>query len=283
MVPKNKGVPAAGVTGRAEPSSSPSAVVIKSSSTKPSAAAAAPTAAPQLAPKLEILRTYNNVFLEYTLMNEYAIFRKKCIPGVYIMPSFESALEWFVVLFIRGGVFEGGAFRAQLSFSALHPEGGVPRVTFDPPVFHPLVNALTGEMDISCKIDKWRRDEHHIYQVVEAVKSLFEEIPEKIKPSNREAYKLYINNKEEFKRVAEECVAQCLEHLQRESPSGTDPNSFDFVTRDVHDLSLSLDEASLFSLRLDSSECSNDVSKSPQRLQGLSWMRDGKPWAKEVS
>lgn len=64
--------------------------------------------------------------------------------------------EWFVVLFIRGGVFEGGAFRAQLSFSALHPEGGVPRVTFDPPVFHPLVNALTGEMDISCKIDKWR-------------------------------------------------------------------------------------------------------------------------------
>lgn len=45
-----------------------------------------------------------------------------------------------------------------------------------------------------------RRDEHHIYHVIEVVKSLFEEIPEKIKPSNREAYRLYMNNREEFKR-----------------------------------------------------------------------------------
>ncbi|XP_022702388.1 protein AKTIP homolog isoform X1 [Varroa jacobsoni] len=283
MVPKNKTTSASAERGHPEASSSSPKSTLKGSTGRGTATMVSQLHQSHPAPKLEILRTYSNAFLEYTLMNEYAIFRKRFIPGVYIMPSFESALKWFVVLFIRGGVFEGGAFRAQLSFSALHPEGGVPRVTFDPPVFHPLVNALTGEMDISCKIDKWRRDVHHIYQVVEAVKSLFEEIPEQIKPSNREAYKLYVNNKDEFKRVAEECVAQCLEHLQRESPSGGDPNSFDFVAHDVSDLSLSLDEASLFSLRLDSSECSNDVSKSPQRLQGLSWMRDGKPWAKESS
>lgn len=50
-------------------------------------------------------------------------------------------------------------------------------------------------------------------------------------------------------RVVEECIAQCMDHLQRESPAG-DPNNFDFVTHDAHDLSLSLDESSLFSLRV---------------------------------
>ncbi|XP_028968612.1 AKT-interacting protein [Galendromus occidentalis] len=234
------------------------------------------------APRVEVLRTYGNVFLEYTLMNEYAIFRKKFLPGVYIMPSFDSALKWFCVIFIRTGIYEGGAFRLLLEMSPLYPEGGVPRVIFDPPVFHPLIHAITGEMDVSCKIAKWRREENHIYQVVEAVKSLFEKIPEDSKAANREASKLHKNNPEEFKRVVEECIAQCMDHLQRESPAG-DPNNFDFVAHDAHDLSLSFDESSLFSLRMDSSECSTEATKSPQRLQGLSWMRDGKPWAKEGS
>lgn len=228
--------------------------------------------------KVDVLRTYNNVFLEYSLMNEYAIFRKKFIPGVYIMPSFESALKWFCVLFVRSGVYEGGAFRLELQLSPLFPDGECPRVVFDPPVFHPMVHAITGEMDLSSKIPRWRRDENHIFEVIEAVKLSFEDIDKKLtKPSNKEAFKLYTQNSEEFKRVVEECVAQCMEHLQTEAPQRDDPNSFDFVSHDHHDLSL--DESSLFSLRLDSSECSNEANKSPQRM-GLSWMRGGRPFAK---
>lgn len=60
------------------------------------------------------------------------------------------------MIFVRTGIYEGGAFRVLLEMSSLYPEGGVPRVIFDPPVFHPLIHAITGEMDISCKIAKWR-------------------------------------------------------------------------------------------------------------------------------
>ncbi|KAM7295773.1 hypothetical protein ISCGN_021027 [Ixodes scapularis] len=100
---------------------------------------------------------YGPVFLEYSLMSEYLLLMKQQLSGVYVMPSASSAFMWFGVLFIRQGLYQGGVFRFTLHIPDSYPEGDCPDLVFEPPIFHPLVDIGTGELDIKRNFQKWSR------------------------------------------------------------------------------------------------------------------------------
>ena len=55
--------------------------------------------------------SYGSYFLEYSLMAEYNLLLKQKLPGIYCIPSANSSLLWFGVLFIRQGPYQEGVFR----------------------------------------------------------------------------------------------------------------------------------------------------------------------------
>ena len=55
--------------------------------------------------------SYGSYFLEYSLMAEYNLLLKQKLPGIYCIPSANSSLLWYGVLFIRQGPYQEGVFR----------------------------------------------------------------------------------------------------------------------------------------------------------------------------
>lgn len=61
--------------------------------------------------QLQGQHSYGSYFLEYSLMAEYNLLLKQKLPGIYCIPSSNSSLTWFGVLFIRQGPYQEGVFR----------------------------------------------------------------------------------------------------------------------------------------------------------------------------
>merc|ERR1719150_3581933 len=100
--------------------------------------------------------SYGPFFLEYSLLAEYNLLRKQKLPGVYVIPSTHTPLCWYGILFIRQGIYQEGIFRFKIVIPENYPDGDCPRFIFQHPVFHPLVDAETLELDVKRGFHKWR-------------------------------------------------------------------------------------------------------------------------------
>jgi len=136
--------------------------------------------------------SYGPFFLEYSLLAEYNLVRKQKLPGVYVIPSTHSPLQWYGVIFLRSGIYQEGIFRFKIIIPENYPDGDCPRVYFDHSVFHPLVSPEAPfEMDIKRgPLKKWRRNVNHIWQILHLVRRNFYRV-ETNNPLNHEAARLY--------------------------------------------------------------------------------------------
>lgn len=212
------------------------------------------------------VKAYGPYFLEYTLMAEYNQLRSQRLPGVYVLPAAKSPLMWFGVIFIRMGSYQDGIFKFVMKIPENFPDGDCPSVVFKPPVFHPVVNLETGELDVKRAFPKWRRNINHLCQVLLYARRIFYKIDLK-NPLNPEAANLYENDRDNFKQKVNMSLRACLNELHL--PLADDPHAIRFVelSPDQHD------------------EIKNqiiDIQSKPESLptanahkSGLSWMKKG--------
>ena len=73
---------------------------------------------------------------------------------------------WFGIIFIRQGIYQEGVFRFKILIPDNYPDGDCPRLIFEHPVFHPIVDSETHELDVKRGFHKWRRNVNHIWQIL---------------------------------------------------------------------------------------------------------------------
>ncbi|XP_019629526.1 PREDICTED: AKT-interacting protein-like isoform X1 [Branchiostoma belcheri] len=184
----------------------------------------------QDSPPNGIPQSYGPFFLEYSLMAEYNLLQRQRIPGIYVIPSAKSPLFWFGVVFVRQGLFQEGVFKFYVIVPDNYPDGDCPRVIFDPPIFHPVVDIETGELDVKRGFTKWRRNVNHIWQVLLYVRRIFYKIDTK-NPLNPEAAVLYDKELDVFRRKVTETIRKCNEHIY-DPPTTDDPHAIRFTRWD---------------------------------------------------
>ncbi|KAK4329404.1 hypothetical protein Pmani_000259 [Petrolisthes manimaculis] len=212
--------------------------------------------------------SYSPYFLEYTLLAEYNLLQKQRVSGVYVVPSGKSPLVWFGVIFIRQGAYQEGIFRFNLHIPENYPDGDVPRVMFETPVFHPLVDPDTRELDIKRGFsNKWRRNVNHLWHVLLYVRRCFYKI-ETNHPLNPEAAVLYDSDNEMFVVRVRECVEKSKVMIY-EQPVTNDPHALVFSTFQpaIHDTALA-------HLKKPSPEVDSSL-KEDGGSNGLSWVKPG--------
>lgn len=211
---------------------------------------------------------YGPVFLEYSLMSEYLLLMKQQLSGVYVMPSANSAFMWFGVLFIRQGLYQGGVFRFTVHIPDNYPDGDCPDLVFEPPIFHPLVDPKTGELDIKRNFQKWRKNVNYLWQVLLCARRAFYKIETQM-PLNPEAATLYEQNLEQFKVKVAESLAHCEQRLY-ERPSMDDGHAFHFLPWNG-----SVEERVSKRHILDRVEAMEDCTEDSPGSLGLTWVKRG--------
>ena len=82
--------------------------------------------------------------------------------------------EWFGVLFVHDGLFQGAIFRFTVRIPAKFPScADPPGLTFDPIPFHPLVRAKSGLLNTSIQFPVWDGSIHRIWQLILYAKKIF--------------------------------------------------------------------------------------------------------------
>ncbi|XP_066569533.1 AKT-interacting protein isoform X1 [Amia ocellicauda] len=170
--------------------------------------------------------SYGPFYLEYSLLAEFTLVIKQKLPGIYVQPSYRSALMWFGVIFIRHGLYQDGVFKFTVYIPDNYPDGDCPRVVFDIPVFHPLVDPISGELDVKRAFTKWRRNHNHIWQVLMYARTVFYKI-HTMEPLNPEAAVLYEKDVQLFKSKVVDSVKLCNSHLF-DQPMVDDPYAISF-------------------------------------------------------
>ncbi|XP_025114730.1 AKT-interacting protein-like isoform X1 [Pomacea canaliculata] len=210
---------------------------------------------------------YGPFLQEYSMMAEYNQLLKQKLPGMYVMPSAKYRFLWNGVLFLREKLYAGGALRFTMTIPDNYPDGDCPDFVFEFPIFHPLVDPITGRVDVKRAFPKWRRNVDHLWQVLMYARKIFYKIETKA-PLNIEAATLYEQNLDKFKQHVNDSIKAAKQRLMQ-SPSSDDPFALRFSpwTQPVHG------EARQEMLK--SKEChSREPSANPCDL-GLSWMKPG--------
>ncbi|XP_013395215.1 AKT-interacting protein-like, partial [Lingula anatina] len=107
-----------------------------------------------------------------------------------------------------------------------YPDGDCPRLVFDPPVFHPVINPESGELDVKRAFQKWRRNVNHIWQVLLYARKIFYKIDTK-NPWNPEAAVLYEQDLDLYKHKLAESIKLCKDRLY-DPPESDDPHAIRF-------------------------------------------------------
>ena len=169
---------------------------------------------------------YGPYFLEYSLMAEYNMLRSHNLPGVYILPSARTPMLWFGIIFLRQGLYQGGAFKFCLLIPHDFPDGECPQITFDQAPFHPLIDRITGKLDINRAFPKWKRNVNHIWNVLLYLRRIFYKI-ETDNPINLEAATLYKSKLTLFKTEVQKTIELNRQSLF-DSPKTNDPHEILF-------------------------------------------------------
>ncbi|XP_024259244.1 AKT-interacting protein isoform X1 [Oncorhynchus tshawytscha] len=249
---------------------------------------ASPAATAQLANGTHA--SYGPFYLEYSLLAEFTLVIKQKLPGIYVQPSYKSALMWFGVIFIRHGLYQDGVFKFTVYIPDNYPDGECPRVVFDIPVFHPLVDPVSGELDVRRAFTKWSsvphglflqldsdtamRNHNHIWQVLMYARTVFYKI-NTMEPLNPEAAVLYDKDVQLFKSKVIDSVKLCNSHLF-DQPKMDDPYAISFSSWNpaIHDEA----KERMFTHK----RRPEDHHKGLQ-VSGLSWVKPGstQPFSKD--
>ncbi|CAF1020591.1 unnamed protein product [Adineta steineri] len=163
----------------------------------------------------------NEYALDYILQAEYNLLRKQFIPGIIVIPSGKSNLIWNGVHFVSQGPYEGGVFRFSIIIPPTFPDGDCPKVIFMSSIYHPQINVDTGELDIKRYFPVWKRNGHHLWQVLRYIRRIFQKI-ETTNSVNVDAANLYEQDPGIFLSKISECVNQSKDNLYTPEPSTTD-------------------------------------------------------------
>ncbi|KAK7113917.1 AKT-interacting protein-like isoform X2 [Littorina saxatilis] len=208
---------------------------------------------------------YGPFLQEYSMMAEYNQLQKQKLPGVYVMPSAQSPLVWNGLLFLRQGLYQSCSLRFILTIPDNYPDGDCPDFAFEFPVFHPMVDPLSGRVDVKRAFPKWRRNVNHLWQVLMYARKIFYKIETKA-PLNVEAATLYEQDTEQFRQHVAESIQTAKQRLMQ-PPTSDDPFALRFSpwTEPVHC------EAKRQMLNSKTRQ-SEERSANPRDL-GMSWMR----------
>lgn len=83
-----------------------------------------------------------------------------------------ASAGWSGVLFIHQGYYRGAVLHFTLMIPSSYPSKP-PSVTFESPVFHPLVDPVSGSMRLDWRFPTWRPREDCIWNVLHAMKAAF--------------------------------------------------------------------------------------------------------------
>ncbi|NP_001279602.1 AKT-interacting protein [Callorhinchus milii] len=219
--------------------------------------------------------SYGPFYLEYSLLAEFTLVVKQKLPGVYVQPSYSSALTWFGVIFIRHGLYQDGVFKFTIYIPDNYPDGECPRLMFDMPVFHPLIDPAIGELDVKRAFTKWRRNHNHIWQVLMYARRVFYKI-DTVNPLNPEAAVLYEKDIHLFKSKVVDSVKLCNSRLF-DQPKVDDPYAISFSPWNptVH-------EEARENLLAPKKKTEEQQTKT-MHVSGLSWVKPGstQPFSKD--
>ncbi|XP_071785141.1 AKT-interacting protein-like [Asterias amurensis] len=213
---------------------------------------------------------YGQFYLEYALMAEFNQLHKQKLPGVYVIPSARSPLHWFGVLFIRQGLYQEGIFKFDLLIPENYPDGDSPRLIFQPAIFHPIVDPISGELDVHRAFSKWKRNVNHIWQVLLYARRIFYKIDTK-SPLNPEAAVLYEEDMELFKSKVNSTVEMC-KSLKYEPPYSDDPHAIHFSEWDTEKHGAT--HSAIMSPKPQKTAEEPEGHKNAQ-TSGLSWVKPG--------
>ncbi|XP_076045608.1 AKT-interacting protein-like isoform X2 [Oratosquilla oratoria] len=212
--------------------------------------------------------SYSPYFLEYSLLGEYNLLQNQRVSGVYVMPAANSPLVWLGVIFIRHGAYQEGIFRFNIHIPENFPDGDVPSVIFELPIFHPLIDPVTKELDVRRGFaNKWRRNVNHLWHVLLYIRRSFYKI-ETSNPSNPEAAVLFDSDNELFQVRVRECV-EASKSSVFDAPLTADPHAIIFSVYEprIHDPILQ-------ELKRDRTEA-DGAGKDGLSTKGLSWVQPG--------
>ncbi|KAJ8970660.1 hypothetical protein NQ314_001079 [Rhamnusium bicolor] len=142
------------------------------------------------------------------------------IHGVYVIPSNESSLIWFGVIFVRNGPYEDGIFRFTIVLDENFPDCEHPKVVFQSEMFHPVIDPVGNELNLLNAFPKWNKSEQHLWQVLKFIQWIFYNVDASVAHVvNTEAAEMYKSNKNAFKAKAQEIVNLSKDHLYDEPPT----------------------------------------------------------------
>ncbi|XP_029048726.2 AKT-interacting protein-like [Osmia bicornis bicornis] len=198
---------------------------------------------------------------EYNILSEYNMLCTQDLKGVYVIPSAQNSLLWFGVQFVRQGIYQGGIFRFNITLPQNFPDGGCPKIVFQTPVFHPLIDPESGELCTTWSFSEWRKS-NRIWQLVQFITKVLTKVDIKMNAVNQEALNLLENNFEAFRDRVKKCVRESLNRVY-DPPPVDDPHYITFSPY-VGELYDSIKQ-----------EIYQSKDEEENRALGLSWVQPG--------
>eukprot|EP00928_Gymnodinium_smaydae_P031950 TRINITY_DN23281_c0_g1_i1.p1 TRINITY_DN23281_c0_g1~~TRINITY_DN23281_c0_g1_i1.p1 ORF type:complete len:339 (+),score=79.51 TRINITY_DN23281_c0_g1_i1:167-1183(+) len=183
---------------------------------KPAAAPAAP--APQ-DPELD--EEIGELFQEYSSLLEYERAQDLVPSGMYLVPSFESSMEWHGCTFVQRGPYKGGTFKFVVALSETYPETP-PEIIFHTDIFHPMVDQKTRRFQIEAFVPNWESGSDyvtcvfpHLHRALRQQKYFWAGG----EPLNPEALEMLQTNPKAFNERAAECARRSSDKIYENPPS----------------------------------------------------------------
>ena len=121
-------------------------------------------------------------------------------------PSSCATAVWDGVIFVRQGIYQGGIFRFKIHIPDEYPCDVSPKVYFDSVVYHPQVDALTGEVNVNKYFPKWYPERSRLWHVVKVIDEMFTSA-DLAEPLHAAAAELYTADQPAFETRVAECIA----------------------------------------------------------------------------
>ena len=139
-----------------------------------------------------------------------------------LLPSYANCLLYDLENILCHIRYRNGVFHFTVKLPSEYNSLGVsPQVTFNPPVFNPLVNPTTGSMQLTLSdtlLDVWIPEKHFLATVVTAIKKMFYMKSYETFPSgclaDESARALFESNKPVFLEKVEDCVRRSLQEAE---------------------------------------------------------------------
>ncbi|CRG97064.1 ubiquitin-conjugating enzyme E2, putative [Plasmodium gallinaceum] len=145
----------------------------------------------------------------YSILTEYSFLMNEIPKSFYCLPQPDNLLVWDVFIILYSTFYKNGKFKLQIRLGENYPHS-IPEVYFLTPVYHPLINPMTGKLNLGLNLNNWNPTSHYMSLIFLYIKSIFYLQDEYSKEiiENEEAYFLFNNNKEMFLKNVKKSVEE---------------------------------------------------------------------------